>query len=515
MVGSRVLEVEDYFRILRKRWLPITVLAIAAGLLSYGIATRLPKRFESQTTVLVQPPNVSTELVRPVVTQDITQRLAAMQQQILSRTRLGPIIDQFGLYRPEPGKSRAATMEDLVDRLQKAISVSPVQAMAGTGGGLPGFKISVTFNDAHLAQQLCTTITSMFMEKNLELRQNQAEDTTQFLSSQLDQAKAKLDAQDSKLADFKRHYVGSLPEQEATNFNILMGLNSQFESVNQALNQTQQDKGFAEAALAQQLSDWKTTVAAGTAARDPETMDQRLSSLQEQLAALQLKYTENHPDVIRMKTNIAVLEQQIADANKAKPTDANKSPATGAVSAQILEPAHIQQLRAQVRQLDQTLQQRQAQESELQAKIDSYQSRVQSSPAVEQEYKELTRDYQTALDFYNDLLRKQTQSAMATDLERRQEGEQFMVLDPANLPDKPSFPNVPLLAVGGTLGGLALGLGLAILVEIQDTSLRSERDVEHLLHIPVLAMVPVVSIDGQKKKSPQAAQTMGPTRMRA
>jgi polysaccharide chain length determinant protein (PEP-CTERM system associated) len=517
MVGKRTLEVEDYIRVLRKRWLPITALGIAGGLLSFGVATRLPKRFTSQTTVLVEPPNVPADYVRPVVTQDVNQRLAAMQQQILSRTRLEPIIDQFGLYRAEPGKTRAAIMEELVDRLQKAIAVSPVQAMPGTGGSLPGFNISVTFNDAHLAQQLCTTITSLFMEKNLELRQSQAEDTTQFLGSQLGQAKAKLDEQDTKLADFKRHYVGSLPEQEAMNFNILMGLNSQFEAVTQAVGQTQQDKAFADAALAQQLSDWKAAGASGSAARDPETMDQHLSALEEQLAALELKYTDSHPDVIRMKSNIAALEQQIAAANKAKPANIkkDKSPTEGSVTADAVEPAHIQQLRAQIHELDQTLRQRQSQEADLQGKINAYQSRVQSSPAIEQDYKELTRDYQTALDFYNDLLRKQTQSAMATDLERRQEGEQFMVLDPANLPDKPSFPNKPVLVAAGALGGLGLGLGLSLWVEIQDTSLRSERDVEHLLHMPVLAMVPVVAIDGGKKKLPASGTTSGPMRLRA
>ena len=507
MVEMKTLETQDYIRILKKRWISILALGIAGGLLSYGISTRLTKRFTSQTTVLVEQPTVPGDLVRPVVTQDVTQRLATMQQQILSRTRLEIIIDQFNLYKPEPGKTRTAVMEDLVERLQKAISVSPVQAMQGTGGGLPGFKISVEFDDAHLAQQLCTTITSMFMEKNLELRQKQAEDTTEFLGSQLEQAKANLDDQDTKLADFKRHNVGVLPEQEAMNFNLLMGLNSQLESVTQALNQTQQDKSFADAALAQQLADWQN---APTPARDPQTLEEQLSSAQDQLASLQLKYTDNHPDVIRMKNNVAVLEKRIEEAQDAKPSTTEADAAAKAV-----EPAHIQQLRAQVRQLDQTLKQRMSQEEGLRAQIKTYEDRVQESPAIEQEFKELTRDYGTALDFYNDLLRKQATSAMGTDLERRQEGEQFMILDPANLPDKPSFPNKPVMAGGGLMAGLGLGLGLTVLFEMQDTSMRSERDIENVLHMPLLGMIPVISVDGEKKKLPRAAQTIGPTRMRA
>ena len=441
MVEMKTLETQDYIRILKKRWISILALGIAGGLLSYGISTRLTKRFTSQTTVLVEQPTVPGDLVRPVVTQDVTQRLATMQQQILSRTRLEIIIDQFNLYKPEAGKTRIAVMEDLVERLQKAISVSPVQAMQGTGGGLPGFKISVEFDDAHLAQQLCTTITSMFMEKNLELRQKQAEDTTEFLGSQLEQAKANLDDQDTKLADFKRHNVGVLPEQEAMNFNLLMGLNSQLESVTQALNQTQQDKSFADAALAQQLADWQN---APTPARDPQTLEEQLSSAQDQLACIAVEVHRQSPrrdpneeqyrgpgEKDRGGARCQTLDNGSGCGSRkrwSRHTFSNCAPRS-ANSTRLCGSACRQ-------------------EEGLQTQIKTYEDRVQASPAIEQEYKELTRDYGTALDFYNDLLRKQATSAMGTDLERRQEGEQFMILDPANLPDKPSFPNKPVMAGG-------------------------------------------------------------------
>jgi uncharacterized protein involved in exopolysaccharide biosynthesis len=147
------------------------------------------------------------------------------------------------------------------------------------------------------------------------------------------------------------------------------------------------------------------------------------------------------------------------------------------------------------------IQERTVKQEEIQRQIKMYQARVQSSPAVEQEYKELTRDFQTALEFYNDLLKKRDQSAMATDLERRQQGEQFRVLDPANLPDKPSFPDKVLFGFGGFGGGLALGIGLAFLMELQDTSLRTERDVESLLNLPVLATVPEIKPWVQKSEA--------------
>ncbi len=140
-------------------------------------------------------------------------------------------------------------------------------------------------------------------------------------------------------------------------------------------------------------------------------------------------------------------------------------------------------------------------QDQIKQQIKTYQDRIQSSPTVEEQYKELTRGYQTALDSYNELQKKRDDSAMATDLERKQQGEQFRVLDPANLPDKPSFPNRPMFAGGGLAGGLAIGIGLALLIEMQNTSMRTERDVEFALRLPVLAIVPAIDPVGSKKGS--------------
>src|SRR5580704_12621627 len=466
---QRELTFADYTAILRRHWALITVLTLVGGPLAYGVSRLLPNRYKSQTLVLVEPPTVPTDFVKPVITTEINERLASMQEEILSRSRLEPIIHQFGLYSSDVNR---VPVEELVARLQKSIQVTPVQPMAETQSqALPGFHIIVTLDNPKTAQEVCASVTSMFIEENLRLRQQRSQDTTQFLAQQLVDAKAKLDEQDARLATFKSHYIGSLPDQEQGNLNVLMGLTSQLDAATQALARAQQDKSFAESMLAQQVAAWQ----AAQTGTNPETMDRQLTALQTQLANLQARYTDDYPDVVKTKNEIAALQKKIAESDVPKIAGTGKSSRTAA------EPAQIAQLRAQVHTTDQVIAEKTREQEKIQQEIRVYQDRVQSSPVVEQQYKELTRDYQTALDFYNDLLKKRDQSAMAADLERHQEGENFSILDPANLPDKPSFPNRPMFALGGLAGGLALGMAIAFFLESRDSSFRTERDVETAL----------------------------------
>jgi protein tyrosine kinase modulator len=488
MPEEREPTLDDYIGILRRRWTIILALSVVGCGLGFTTAHFLPKRYTSQTLVIVQQPRVPGEYVKPVVSEATSERLVTMQQEILSRTRLEPIIQRFGLYG---GDISRFPMEDLIARLRKAITITPLEPMAQTRAqGLPGFTVSVDFDDPRLAQQICSTVTSMFVEQSIQLRQNEAEQTTQFLAKQLDEAKTKLDAQDAKLANFQRHYLGSLPEDEQVNINVLQGLNTQLDAATQAISRAQQDKTFAEASLNQQLAVWQAN------AQNPQMQEEQLVSLQNQLADLQSKYTEDHPDVIRLKSDIELLKKKILATNS-EPDSAG----TGKRSPEVIEPWQIQLLRAEIRQSEETIKERTADQNQVQQRIKLYQSRIEASPEVEQEYKELTRDYQTALDFYNDLLKKRDQSAMATDLERRQEGEQFQVLDPANLPDQPSFPKKLNFGLGGLALGLTLGCGLTALLEMRDTSVRTEKDIETLCHVPVLATVPMFKPLSERKES--------------
>jgi polysaccharide chain length determinant protein (PEP-CTERM system associated) len=466
-MAQRELTPADYIAMLRRRWILILALTMIGPPLAYGVSKFLPSRYVSQ------------DLVPQVDTTDVSQELASMRQQVTSRTRLEPIIHQFDLYASDLNK---VSMEVLVGRLQSAIEVTPVQAMAETrANGLPGFTVGVTLDTAQHAQQVCAAITSMFIEEHDRQRQQHSEDTTQFLSEQLTDAKANLDAQDAKLAEFKSHYMGSLPEEEQTNLNLLTNLTSQLDAATQALARAQQDKSFAESMLTQQLA----TLEASQTGRDPNTLEQQLAALQTQLATLQSRYTDDYPDVTKTKNDIASLKKTIAESEDPKAAP-DKSPKP------TVEPLAITQIRATIRANDQIIAEKTREQDQIKEQIKLYQGRVQSSPAVEQQYKELTRGYQTALDSYNELLKNRDASEMGAALQRKQEGEQFTVLDPANFPEKPSFPNRPLFAIGGLAGGLGLGIALTFFLEMQDTSIRTERDVEFALRLPVLAIVPSV-----------------------
>jgi polysaccharide chain length determinant protein (PEP-CTERM system associated) len=489
MLVQRELTIQDYLAIARRRWWMIVVPAVVFAIGAYTISLFLASRYTSETVVLVEEPTVPETLVKPVIGGDVNERLATMQEQILSRTRLQQIIEKFSLYKEDAGRM---SMEEMVARFRKSITVSAVRPMAETrASGLPGFTVSVVADHAYTAQQICTEITSFFMQQNVLIRERRAEDTTQFITKQLADSKRKLDEQDAKLAEFQRRYMGELPDQMQTNFSLLTGLSTQLEASSQALNRAQQDKMFIQNMLDQQPLV-HSAASTNPAPADPDILQKQLEGLQSRLAALQPQYTDAHPDVRRLKKDIAQLQKKIEEES----ANRNSPPLPGASEKEVVvaETPRVQQLRAQLHQIDGTIAEKTAEQSRIQQEISKLQGKLQLTPAIAQEYKALTRDYQTAVNVYNDLLKKQSDSEMATDLERRQQGEQFRVLDPPSLPQKPTFPNRPVFGAGGFMGGLAFGLAIVFILEAQDTTFRTERDVERILKLPALAMIPLLEM---------------------
>jgi polysaccharide chain length determinant protein (PEP-CTERM system associated) len=474
MLGHRELTMQDYAEMLKRRYRLILICAVLLLGAGSGISYILSPQYMSQTLVLIEQQKVPEDYVKPVVNEDLNGRLASMKEQILSRSRIEPIIDRFSLYA-----SNKYTMDDRVDLTRKAIGINPIPS-GQSPRGMPGFYITFKAQDAHTAQQVCGEITSLFISANLSAREESAEGTTDFLKQQLADSKRNLDEQDAKLADFERKYIGKLPQQESSNSNTLQALTTQLESSTQAVSRTQQNITFLETMIAQQTQEaTRNDPATGTSG---DTLQAQLKAALAQQKDMEALYTPDHPDVVAIKRRIASLRAEIA-RGAAEPA---KGDATAANSS---DTPQLQQLKAQLRAEQQSMGATKQQQARIEQQVRNYEAKLESSPMVEEEYKQITRDHETAVQFYNTLLTKMNESSMATALEHRQEGEQFRVMDAPNLPDAPTFPNHLVFAGGGLASGLALGLLLSALLEYRDKSLRNESDVFAFTKLPTLAVV--------------------------
>ena len=496
MLGKRPLNMDDYLAMLRRRVWWIVIPTLLAPLVGFLVSYAFAPKYKSQSLVLVEGQKVPEGYVKPVVTEDLTQRIATMQQQVLTRSRLRPMIERLDLAK-NPNE-----LDGLIASVRENLSIDPVQSTSvgsnatvttssgkkkkaqsssSNSGDVPGFYVSFTANKPRVAQQICAALTSMLLEENLKAREQLAQGTTDFLARQLEESKQTLDDLETKITSFKKDHMGQLPGDEDANLKVLMTLNSQLDASTQTLNRATQDKTYAETGLAQQLANWKSS----QTSMNPQTLEQQITSLQSQLVTLQSRYTDDHPDVIKTKNDIAELKRKLDEVNAA-PIQAVESTAQASNS----EPAEIRQLRSQIHQYDTVIKQVTDDQKRLQTQITQYQSRVALSPGIEEQYKGLTRDYDTAQRVYNDLLAKKSQAEIQTDMEHRQQGEQMRLLNPASLPDSPSFPTRWMFAAGGLGAGLGLGFGLAILKEFLDSSVRNERDVQAALELPMLGALP-------------------------
>ena len=486
MLGHRELTMQDYVGILKRRfWLILTSAILLLGI-GIGLSHILPPQYVSQTLVLIEQQKVPENYVKPVVTEDLGGRLASMKEQILSRSRLEPIITKFNLFA---GSNN--TMDDRIDQTRKAIQITPILSSQASHG-MPGFFITFKAQDARIAQQVCGEITSLFVSENLNAREQSAEGTTDFLKQQLADSKRNLDEQDAKLAIFQQKYFGKLPEQEPSNTNTLQALTTQLDAVTQSLGRMQENETFLQAMISQQTHELQGLEPGSGISADERQKE--LKTLIAQKQELEALYTPDHPDLLAISRRIADLRAEIAHASAEPAPKAALAPVTRT------DPPQLLQLKAQLRGVQQSMAAAKQEQTRLQQKIRTYESRIESSPLVEQEYKQVTRDHDTALQFYNSLLTKMNESSMATALEQRQQGEQFRVMDAPNLPDAPTFPNPFVFAGGGFTVGLFLGLLIAALLEYRDISLRNERDIWAFTKLPTLGIIS--HIDGL----PQPAQ---------
>ena len=475
MLGHRTLNFEDYTAMLKRRWSLIAIPMIVVPILAIIATFFIPPEYISQSLVLIDQQKVSTSIVQSAVTEDLSNRLASMKEQIESRSSIQPVVEKYNLYASEH-----LNMDDRIEKTRKSIVIEAIQSNLARANGLPGFKVSFQASDPHTAQAVCDQITSMFTGANLQLRSAAAEGTTDYLKAEYDQAKQALDDQDAKLAAFQTQHLGMLPSDEGSNLQEVNILTAQLEAATQQLQGLEQNESVEEAMLSQQQSAPPSVTTPG--APTPQADEARLRDLQMQEADLSARYTSDYPEVKSIRREISDLQKKMALA-------ASAPPPTQAPTAARPDPPSVQGLRAQLAGTRLAITEKKKLQDSLQAQINAYRGRIQSSPQVDAEEKQLTRDHETATKNYNTLYLEMQQAKMSTDLENRQEGEQFSVLDPANFPDAPTFPKRSIFGAAGIAGGLCIGLMIIALLEYRDTALRTERDVWAFTQLPTLAVI--------------------------
>ena len=492
MIQNRELTMDDYLEMLRRRAKVIFIPALLAtllGFLAYLVVNRYFAKYTSTSTILVEGQRVPENMVQPVVSEDLGARMATLQQQMMSQTNLQPVVER--VYARTNGQD-AGQMIDAIRQNMKLEQVPTdllqlgTRRKPGTTGNSGGFYISYTASKPREAQQICNELTNLLMSENLKSVQAAAKGTSDVLSKGIEDAKRNLDELDSKLAAFKTANTGKLPSDQESNMKILMGLNAQLEANTQTLSRAQQDKAYTESLLAQQVAAWKST----QSSTNPQTLEKHLSDLQSQLLSLQARYTADHPDVIKTKADIAEIKKKLAEINKTSTDPGDATPD----KASAMEPPEIRQLRTQVHQYGDLITAATHDKDRLQREINEYQSRVRLSPDLEGEYNALQRDLENAQKSYQDLLNKKSKADLTVNMTNQAQGEQMALLNPANFPDSPSFPNPWLFSGIGLGAGLALGIGLAMWLELRDQSIRTEADAEAALEMPLLAAVPWVGV---------------------
>lgn len=471
---ERPIALGDILMVARRRWLWIAVPLLLGPIVGYLVALKLTPVFTSQAFVLVEQQKVPDTFVPSMVTDQLETRLMTMQDQILSNSRLQLLIEQYGLFKKEIGR---VPIQELVTRLKSSIKVTTLHP--DSINTLRGFYISVDADTAERAQQICGRVLNMFMEENLSIRSRRAQETTDFLTTQLQDAKQKLDANDGKLAEFKTRYMGRLPTDEQSNLQMLATLSARLDAANEALAQAQQQRVLQSSLLARQMP----VHGAGMPLVKISDVEKQLTEQRTQLASMEARYTPDHPDVVALKEQVETLERQLEEAQ------AKKAPESATADPPAAEDPESAQLQASIRAIDERIKSKREEQARLEQQIGTIQARIQLSPMLEGQFKQLTRDYETALQFYNDLLANKTQSEMVRDLEQRREGEQFRVMDAPSLPAKPSWPDRRKITVAGLGAGFALGVLLASILEYRERFIRTERDVQNFIGMPVLVVI--------------------------
>jgi polysaccharide chain length determinant protein (PEP-CTERM system associated) len=490
---------------LRRKWLIVfSILLILFGASVYCVVT--PERFKSSTTILVVPQRVPENYVKSTISIKIEDRVGTIKQQVMSRTRLVAVMEELGLFTEDRKKK---PVEEVVNEMRKRINIEVRHTDA--------FTLSFVHENRQAAMLTTSRLASFFIDENLKNREQQAVGTADFLDSQLQETKKKLEEQEERVKKYKSAFMGELPQQLQANLALMSRLQDQMKANSDAIRTAQDRKMSTESqigTLESQASSIETQARAASGSTETATAEpvspsdpaapylRELNAKRAQLANLSTKYTDQYPEIRRLKEEVARLEKQVDDARgnpvptraaAGEPRARHPAPlATNTASPLAREKEEIRRLRTALKVFELEVQSLNNESGEIRKRIASVESRVERSPKREQEMISLTRDYDNLKRSYDELLKKKLDADVAQNLEKRQKGEQFQILDPANLPEEPFIPDRPKVFGIAVLAALLIGFGGAIGLEMIDPSVRGAKEFCLFSEIPILASIPSI-----------------------
>jgi len=487
------MELREYGKLfLRRKWqIVFTIVSILFAASAYCVVT--PELYKSSITILVIPQTIPQDYVRSTVSRQVEQQLGTIKQQVMSRTTLTKVMDELRLFEKERTKG---TSEYLFARMRKRIEIEVVRGQNRETS--EAFSLSFLDESPKEAMRATARLASLFIDENLKAREHQAVGTSEFLESQQKNTKARLEVMEQRVKEYKIKFMGELPQQMEANLRMLTGLQDRLRVNETSTRSMEERKVFLEAQInligisisAESAGNGRSVLALS---RDPvQSLGIQLASKKAKLAELNERYTEMVPEVVRTKQEVADLEKRIAEAMRsaANPSAGEKKADPQIAAAFLPESDEIRRFKAQWNAIMAEITSLKKEKEEIRKSIASVEQKIEQSPRREQEMISLIRDYENQKKSYDDLQKKKLEADVFQNLEKRQKGTQFQILDPANLPEEPFQPNRKNVMGVSLVLALLLGFGGTIVTEAMDPRLRNVRDFRHLYKVPILGYIP-------------------------
>lgn len=530
-MAEQIKDIQDYLAIFKKRKKLFIIPFLSLFITVSVIAVLLPSVYQSTSTILIENQQIPEDFVRSTVTGFADERIQSLTQQILSRGKLWEIVQQFKLY---PELQEKFSREEILEKMRDDIKLETISAgVAGAkgskkrSGGSSGeitiaFTISYRGKNPDTVQKVASTLASSYLEQNLKIREAQAKTTTQFLEAESKELRERIQGLGDKITAFKKEHEGIQPELQQFNQTQAERLEQETKQIDNQIMTAEDRRIYLEGQLATVKPETPVT-SSGERVMDPQT---RLRALQISLADLQSKFSEDHPDIRKVKREMAELEKLVGKQGggasmkreKLAQLKAELAEKQGKYSA---EHPDIRKLKNEIARLEQQPEKvgpakpvgdppenpayislttqieatknevasMQRQREALREKLKMFRQRLEETPKLEQEYFALQRDYTNATAKYQEVMNKIMEARISEGMEEHQKGEKFTLIDPASYPEKPVKPKRVLIILAGFILSMGSGVGAVALAEQMDHSLKSAIELTSLTGLPVLGTI--------------------------